>query len=329
MTSASVPHPPAIDPYSPYRDELLPTARVRALSELRPWRVVADVLVLWGGIAAAWAAVILWPRWWVVTGAVAVITTRYYGLFIIGHDGMHKRVMPGAFANDLFCDLFLFGPVGAVVRVNSGNHLMHHRFLASERDPDRHKHSCFGRATPAAFLLFLTGIQGVYRTALNALRPGVLPEAAGLEHRRIRDVAIIVLWQLTLLFGLGWSIGWWAYIVLWWFPVYLAMLCDLIRAFAEHSHPEADRVADVHRLVTYTSHPVERLFLAPMNMNYHAVHHLWTSIPYYNLSTADREIRGHPAAGGLIWRGTYLAYLFRYFQALPLAECQGRAPIGE
>jgi fatty acid desaturase len=62
--------------------------------------------------------------------------------------------------------------------------------------------------------------------------------------------------------------------------------------------------------------------LAPMNMNYHAAHHLWPSIPYYNLPVADREIRYRPEAAGLEWRGSYFAYLLRYWLRLPLAECQ-------
>ena len=48
---------------------------------------------------------------------------------------------------------------------------------------------------------------------------------------------------------------------------------------------------------------------------FHAVHHLWPSIPYYNLPTADRLIRQHPGAAGLEWRGSYFAYLLTYWSA--------------
>ena len=95
-----------------------------------------------------------------------------------------------------------------------------------------------------------------------------------------------------------------------------------MRTFLEHSHPEADEKADLHRLITYTSNPLERLFFAPMNMNYHAAHHLWTSIPYYRLRRADRKIRSRTAAEGLIWRSAYVGYILRYFLALPLPECR-------
>ena len=141
-----------------------------------------------------------------------------------------------------------------------------------------------------------------------------------------RDFLILASWFALLAGGLTLLVGWWAYPVLWLLPVYLFMfLGDNFRAFAEHSHPESDEDADHHRLITYTSNPFERMLVAPMNMNFHIAHHLWPSIPYYNLPAADRLVRQHPDAAGLEWRGSYFAYLLTYWLALPIAECkQGR-----
>jgi fatty acid desaturase len=132
-----------------------------------------------------------------------------------------------------------------------------------------------------------------------------------------------VTWQTVLIGGLTWAIGWWAYPVLWLVPVYVfTFLGDNFRSFAEHSHPAPDREMNEHRLITFLSNPVERWFVAPMNMNYHAAHHLYPSIPYYHLATADQEMRQSPAASGLIWRRSYFGYLASYFRALPLDECR-------
>jgi fatty acid desaturase len=59
-----------------------------------------------------------------------------------------------------------------------------------------------------------------------------------------------------------------------------------------------------------------------MNMNYHAVHHLWPSIPYHQLPAADRTIRERAGAAGLEWRRSYLGYFVRYALALPLEDCR-------
>ena len=141
-------------------------------------------------------------------------------------------------------------------------------------------------------------------------------------------------WFCLLAGGLTWSIGWWAYPVLWLFPVYAFMfLGDNFRSFAEHSHPENDHAADEHRLITYTSNPVERMFVAPMNMNFHTAHHLWPSIPYYNLPIADSEIRRLPESSGLEWRILISAICFPTGMPCPLRsaakedDVDGRPPM--
>ena len=117
--------------------------------------------------------------------------------------------------------------------------------------------------------------------------------------------------QAALIGGLSLGIGWWAYLVLWLVPVYcFSYLTDNFRSWADHSFPEADQVADEYRLV-----------------NYHSAHHLWPSIPYYNLPVADTEVRSLPAARGMEWRRSYLGYLARYWLALPLDVCRVRAAV--
>lgn len=316
--------------YRIYRSALLSPQRVRQLSKLRPWRAVLDTAWMWAVIFLAWGLVAWKPAWWTVLIAIPLVGTRYYGLFIIGHDGMHRRVFNDLRTNDLFCDLFIFGPIGAITRINNRNHLQHHLHLATELDPDRHKHACFNKSTRPEYLVFLSGLASLYPALRNVFlkkkTQTKATEVAPRRHYTGRDLMILLGWQATLVGGLTSAIGWWAYPVLWLFPVYLhAYLGDLLRSFLEHAHAESDAKADEHRLITFSSNPLERIFFAPMNMNYHAVHHLWTSIPYYNLSVADREVRALPAAQSLEWRRSYLGFLFHYYLALPLAECRRAA----
>ncbi len=315
------------DPYSPFRKALLSASQVRDLSRLRPGRVVRDTMVCWVTIIGAWVAVALWTEWWVVLAALPIIGARYYALFIIGHDGMHRRLFATRSANDWWNDLFCLGPIGAITRLNNRNHLRHHQFLASPDDPDRHKHACFNKVDHGELVAFLSGLAGLLRHGRSVFTPSRGPIMRAAEETEgsytPRDVGLLVGIQVAIAGSLTAAIGWWAYPVLWLFPVYLFMyLGDNFRAFAEHSHPESDSASDDHRLITYLSNPVERFFVAPMNMNYHATHHLWPSIPYYTLPEADRLIRGQPAASGIEWRGSYLSYLIRYWSAQPLEECR-------
>jgi fatty acid desaturase len=262
-------------------------------------------------------------------------------LFIIGHDGLHRRLFPNRQRNDLFNDVFILGALGAVTRINNRNHLRHHQYLATSDDPDRHRHACFNKSEIVEVVAFLTGISSVFTSVRSVFfsktgakhaapdaaevqgEPGT-PLASRPEHYTARDLAILLGWQIALIGGLSWAIGWWAYPVLWLLPVFVfTYLGDNLRSFVEHSHPEADAKADEHRLVTFVSNRVERLFVAPMNMNFHAAHHLWVSIPYYNLPHADRLMREHPGSAALEWRRSYAGYLRRYVRAMPLEECKG------
>ena len=311
---------------------MLTPAQIREMSTPRPARAMADVALSWTFILAAFALVALHTTWWTVLLAFPVIGNRYYALFIIAHDGMHRRLFPTIKRNDFWNDLLILGPIGAITRINNRNHLSHHLRLATPADPDRHKHGCFNKAERLPFIGYLSGLLSVWTSARAVFitRGRKVSHAAGValpaESYRLRDFLILAGWFVVLAGGLTWAVGWWAYPVLWLAPVYVFMfLCDNFRSFAEHSHPEADALADAHRMITYYSNPLERMLLAPMNMNYHATHHLWPSIPYYNLPLADRLIRNHPAAAGLEWRGSYFAYLARYWSALPIAACkQGR-----
>jgi fatty acid desaturase len=314
-------------PYLPYRRVLLPIERVRELSVLRPRRVLVGAAWRWGIILAALAVVAVWTTPLAVAAAFPVVGAMFYGLFILGHDGMHRRMHPVSRTNDLWADLLVFAPIGAVVRLNKQNHLLHHRHLSTEDDPDRHKHSCLGKESRSKLVLYLTGIASIV-PVINAVfvaNGASRSERQWLGPYRRRDVALLAGWQVALVAGLTLAIGWWAYPVLWLGPVYVHMfLGDALRSFIEHAHPEHDDEADEHRLVTHLSNRVERLFVAPANMNFHAVHHLWPSIPYYNLPIADREIRDRPDAAGLEWTGTYAASLWRWWRALPLHDCLPR-----
>ena len=319
-------------PYLPYRRVLLSSAQIKELSTPKPRRAMVDAAVCWAWILGALGLVAWHTAWWTVLIAIPVIGNRYYALFIIGHDGMHRRLFPTIKRNDFWTDVLVLGAIGAITRINNSNHLTHHRHLATAEDPDRHKHACFNKADRLELLEFLSGVTSVWRAAkavfLTRGRKHLRPAAAGstATSYTFRDFVILASWFAILAGGLTRFIGWWAYPVLWLLPVYLFMfLGDNFRSFAEHSRPEGDQAADRHRLITYTSNPFERMLVAPMNMNFHIAHHLWPSIPYYNLPEADRLIRQHPSAAGLEWRGSYFAYLLTYWLALPIAECkQGR-----
>jgi len=209
--------------YERYYD-LIPKNKLKELSTLDSSKVIMDTLSCWVMIIAAWIIVYFFPYWWVAAIASPFIGLKYYALFIIGHDGMHSRLFSNRHKNEFFCDLFIFAPIGAITRINKRNHLLHHKFLSSEHDPDIFKHSCHGKENHINFLFFLTGFQKLINALLlvylnkhkqneTTQKETQKVNLGNIEKHTKKDLFLLAIWQLVLFVGLTYLFGWWGYIV--------------------------------------------------------------------------------------------------------------------
>jgi fatty acid desaturase len=298
--------------YQPYRTELLSRDELAQLSKLNYRLVFCNIASLWLQIAAAWTVAAAYPAWWVLVVAAAFVGNRYYALFIIGHDGLHRRLHASREINDLINDVLVLGPLGAITRINRSNHMLHHRTLGCPEDPDAYKYGPRWNAGTLDFVLLLTGIPFVFRAFKNVYA-GRSNAAAAKESYSGRDIVIIVGWQLALVSMLSWAFGWWGYFLMWLAPVYVfTFAADITRVFCEHSADDNPHALHA-RLVTFTANKTELALFAPMNMNHHVAHHLWPSIPYANLPRATELIRLRAAqlhgAAVPTYRHSYVRYL--------------------
>ena len=76
-------------------------------------------------------------------------------------------------------------------------------------------------------------------------------------------------------------------------------------------------IADDRRLVTYRPGLLGRLLIAPFNMSYHAEHHLWMYVPYFNLPRLHALVAEAPE---IEVRGSFGAFLWRFARNLPLGR---------
>lgn len=308
--------------YKYFRINLLNQTEIKNFSKLNPLIPIKDILFFWSLIMFSWFACMTWKNVWVVIFVIPVISLSYHALFIIGHDAIHKRLSKSRFLNNLIADIFIFAPIGELTHLNGKNHLDHHRFLSSEFDPDRFRYIKENKNNKRELLGYLLGISNFISLRksvfLNGLKKSnkksILVRIN--ESYSFRDLFILAFVNLTIILGLTLKIGIWAYPVLWLLPVYIAYLGVNIRSLSEHSKLTSDNVADENRLVTFNSNFFEKLFIAPMGMNYHATHHIYPSIPYYNLSKVDIMIQKNNVSSSLEWRESYLSYLFKFYLSI-------------
>lgn len=307
--------------YLPYRTTLLRRDELATLSHIHFRRAATDTLLIWAQIWSAW-----FLAYWLAHPVGHVLCAlfvgnRYYSLFILGHDGLHRRIHPTHWINDLWTDVLLIGPLGAVVHLNRNNHMQHHRTLNLEEDPDRYKYTSRIHSSPWSFAFSLTGVPYLLRAIKNVYggntKKNTHPNTIN-SHTR-RDWVILIGTQATLIGSLSIMFGWWGYIFMWALPIYTLTYCaDMCRVFCEHSTENgSDATLLSDRLVMFEPNNLERIFFAPMNMHHHIAHHLWPAIPYYNLPAATQLLKSrmseslHPMPQ-LTYRSSFVSYLLAY-----------------
>lgn len=296
----------------------------------RPGRMYIDLALGWLVIVLALFAVAHFQTWWAYLAGIFIIGAAQYALFIMGHDAIHYVLHPNREVNDSVSKWLIHGPMCMGFEDGRRSHLKHHRLLGTSEDPDRYIHRLSDKNSPLRFILFCSGLSTFGKTVLKVTPFGKLLSAkssgaspadtkpAGVMLTYLRDRIPAMLWQVLLL-GACMLLGLppWAYLVLWIAPIYFfVFLPDEIRAFCDHAvKDEDDERADPHRLISYDPPLFEAAFLAPHNMHFHAEHHLWPSIQYYNLPLAHTAIKNHPQ---VTVRGSYLPFLFDLLFSLPI-----------
>lgn len=325
--------------YAPWRQQLLTRDELQilsrpnfSLSARKAAEVWLQMICCWG--VAAWLyGSGLMLSWLGIAVCSAMVGNRYYALYILGHDGLHRRLHPNAKLNDWFNDILCIGPIGAVTHRNRSNHMRHHRYFATDLDPDGYKYESRSAMRAGSYLLSLTALPFVWRAVMNVYRgcgDGGDALRGKLEKLTGRDLAIIVGWQVVLASSLMMVFGWWGYLVMWILPIYIfTFAADMVRVYCEHSL-EGDKSVGclpVHeqwmpRCVTFMPGPLELVLFAPLNMNHHAAHHLWPGIPWYNLPLATKLLNeriqaAHPEGRKSVHsfhavRSSYMGWLLRH-----------------
>jgi len=283
----------------------LPREVVQRLTRRSPWRATAavfhDFAVL--GIAIG-LGLYFWPNPIVVFLCVLVIGTRQHALFVIAHDAAHYLLYDNRLLNDLVgrtCAM-LQGLSMCTYRVI---HRMHHNNLYGELDPDTALHGGYPRGRAYLVKKLLKDLSGLtaWKTyayflggapALNiatnvALRPlDDTSDKLRTEARYDRNAVIFFHLAALLLFAVsGYLVE---YLVLWVLPLVTVVQAILrLRAIAEHG-ATTDFSSPLTAARTNVAPAWLEWLIFPHHVNYHIEHHLYASVPHYNLPALHREM---------------------------------------
>jgi len=284
----------------------LPRELVQELTRRSAWRatsaVLHDFLILAAAIAAA---LYFWPNPLVILLAVIVVGTRQHALFVIAHDAAHYLLYQNRLLNDVVgrtCAM-LQGLSMCTYRVI---HRMHHNNLYGELDPDTALHGGYPRGRSYLVRKLLKDLSGLtaWKTyayflggapALNtktnvALRP-LDDTSQKLRDEARTDRNMVIAFHIGLLLLMAWSGYLVQYLVLWVLPLITVVQAILrLRAIAEHG-ATTDFSSPLTAARTNLAPAWLEWLIFPHQVNYHIEHHLYASVPHYNLPRLHRELR--------------------------------------
>ena len=283
----------------------LPKEVVHSLTRRSAWRASAAVLHDFAVIAIAIAiALYFWPNPLVVLLAVIVVGTRQHALFVIAHDAAHYLLYERRSLNDAV------GRACATVQGLSMCtyrviHRLHHNNLYGELDPDTALHGGYPRGRGYLIRKLLKDLSGLtawktyayflggapaLNTATNvAMRP-LDDTSSKLREEARRDRNVVIAFHVVLLVVFAWSGYLVQYLVLWVLPLVTVVQAILrLRAIAEHG-ATTDFSSPLTAARTNTGPAWLAWLIFPHQVNYHIEHHLYASVPHYNLPRLHREM---------------------------------------
>lgn len=279
-------------------------ATVRRLSKVNGWKTTGFLLFHWAILLATMALIASTMHWAVIVVGAFLIASRMQALGVMLHDATHYLLYKNRSVNDVVSDLFIAFPLGMSTTLYRKTHFRHHRFTSTELDQDlaaqrqevewyEWPKTRWGCAKTLLRTLF----------GLNVHRGWILLKHwAPWYHMRdpinsdfpLRSRILYVLSTIVVYSAMAIGLKMAPRETLTIMGVYMVAgftllnLINRIRATAEHL-----RVPGTHELnATRTVLPslIERFFIAPYGVNFHLEHHLFPSVPGYNLGELHREL---------------------------------------
>lgn len=317
---------------SNYRRDCAET--VRALSEISIPSVILTIAKQWATIAlaflASWAAghylyaAAVQAKDWetalpyalvcalVFALSFFVVACKQHAFLIIMHDAAHFRLLRNRQLNELVSNLFCAFPIGVITSGYRLGHLPHHSFTNSPHDPywvnlTQAGEYSFPKPRWELWKLVCKDVTGLnMRTWWPGLRILTGWSYIFQDKQRFLDPSeralFTIFWAIVLVANT--VFGTWLYFIfLWLLPMFTLLLAfNRLRNIAEHDLSKRGNERGGTRHVD--GNWLERFALAPLNVNFHIAHHLFPSVPLYNLPRLHAALMKYPAfkEEGEIWK---------------------------
>ena len=279
-------------------NSLLSDQEIAILREKKDWKTTMTIISMWAQVLFAFSLFIYLPNVLTFIISSVIVAAKQFQMTVLMHDGAHGLMYKNRKLNDFASQWFCAFPVMTDTFPYRKIHSQHHKYTETDKDPDIGLTKAFPTSRASLIRKFtrdLTGVAGL-RRYFGALKSAWGSNLSLSEHisRFLSKMHGFLLTNLILFTILYLSGNPWLYLFLWWVPmITLFSLFYRIRSITEHSGVEGGddfKNTRTTKVPWYLSY-----FLAPLNVNYHVEHHLFTFCPWYNLPMAHKMLkaRGH------------------------------------
>lgn len=276
---------------------------------LLSWALIAFVMYLVIGVS-----------YWFYILALPVIANRQLALCLLAHEGLHGNLAPSRFWSDWVGRYICAFPVFVSLSRYRAKHMMHHKLVGTAADPDFNLFAVYP-LTRKEFVLkvladffslrMLRDFLEYYTDIPRFLRGQPSLNGAPGSVFGTGDFPQFILFQLALWAAVIVGGVWHWYLLLWFVP----LLCSLpyIRFMGALQHgPMRPKEPEVMRSRTILGPKWLMEILLPVNINYHAEHHIEGAVPQYRLPEFSEFLIQR---GEKIWAENYSEALRALFKS--------------
>jgi fatty acid desaturase len=295
----------------------LPKSELDALREPRLLPNLTKIPLFVGlMVAGSWVA---WNSYdpWVLVPVYIALGYLWMGMVTFMHDALHYTLFRSKALNWAFGILCML-PIFATFVGFREDHIEHHRHNRSPRDPDSFT---MGRRGFGDFVLFYA--YALIGGVLSFIHFNFIYPFQKFGPR----LWAIQLFEIALKTAVYWVVLAWAAshgmfgkaLEVWLYPVLVLSLLNSMRFIAEHYGApwNAGQMAGTR---TVTSNPLHSFFWN--NINWHIGHHVYPSVPWYNLQKLHRLLEPQIRASGAPVDRSYLAVYWDALKRGPESEEQ-------
>lgn len=270
--------------------------QIRKLQEKNNWYNFFSLTLDWILIGGAIYVANLYQNIGVYLLAIILIGGRMRGLDNLMHDASHAMLFKSRWLNKWIGSLFIAFPVMTNYQAYCTSHYKHHKYLWTDGDPDTSELRAMGlhekSTSKKEFVLrYILGAFFIKHVFMNVINLGIKLFSKD-EQTTFEYIVKLSLWASVV--GSSIYFDFWLGLILYWF-VPLVTIFPVIRFWSDVADHSGLETSDpLYSSRNSYGNWLERLILYPHHDTYHIVHHLFPSIPHYNLKKAHKILMNVP-----------------------------------